>query len=269
MPQALVIRAAGTNCDAELVRAFTMAGATPRLVHLDALIADPSPLEQAELIGFPGGFSYGDDIASGRVFAAKIRANLQRQLLEAVDRGACVIGVCNGFQILVQLGLLPGLDREGSDWPRQSVALVENDSGTFTDRWVRVVPSAETPCVWTRSWAALSPSVNADDLLQLPIAHGEGRLVCADDDTLKRLLDAGCAPLLYADNPNGSTADIAGLCDPSGRVFGLMPHPERYIDWNRHPYWTRLAPEIRHGDAPGLLCFKDAVAAVGAASSAV
>ena len=105
------------------------------------------------------------------------------------------------------------------------------------------------------------------DLLQLPIAHGEGRLVCTDDDTLKRLLDAGCAPLLYIENPNGSAADIAGLCDPSGRVFGLMPHPERYIDWNRHPYWTRLSPEVRHADAPGLLCFKDAVAAVTATSA--
>ncbi len=264
MPQALVIRAAGTNCDAELVRAFTMAGATTDLIHLDALIADPAPLQAADLIALPGGFSFGDDIASGRVFAAKIRTHLLNHLLDAIERGACIIGVCNGFQILVQLGLLPGL-KDGSAPLKPCVALVDNASGCFTDEWVGVEVAPDSPCVWTRSWAALASSPMAGDLLQLPIAHGQGRLVCANDDMLARLIDAGCAPLRYTHNPNGSAGDIAGLCDPTGRIFGLMPHPERYIDWNRHPYWTRLGDDVRRGTPPGLLCFKDAVAAVAAA----
>ncbi len=264
MATALVIRAAGTNCDTELVRAFALAGATPELVHVDALIADPSRLDRADLIALPGGFSYGDDIASGRVFAAKLRAHLQGPLLAAVERGACVIGVCNGFQILVQLGLLPGLDAKRGEFPRPMVSLVENASGRFTDEWVGVRAEADSPCVWTRSWAALGASASANDLMQLPIAHGEGRLVCASDDALERLIGAGCAPLRYTRNPNGSAADIAGLCDPSGRVFGLMPHPERYLDWNRHPYFTRLGTDVQRSDPPGLLCFKDAVAAVAA-----
>lgn len=270
MPQALVIRAAGTNCDTELVRAFSMAGASANLVHLDALIADPSPFGAADLIALPGGFSFGDDIASGRVFAAKIRTHLMSHLLDAIERGACVIGVCNGFQILVQLGLLPGL-KAGTNLPKAGpqpcVALVENASGCFTDQWVGVEVVDQSPCVWTRSWAAMASRPMAGDLLQLPIAHGQGRLVCADDDTLKRLMDAGCAPLRYTHNPNGSAGDIAGLCDPTGRLFGLMPHPERYLDWNRHPYWTRLGDDFRRGTPPGLLCFKDAVAAVAAAPS--
>ncbi len=264
MANVLVIRAAGTNCDTELVRAFRLAGAEPTLVHLDALIADATAIDRADIIALPGGFSYGDDIASGRVFAAKLRAHLQQPMLRAVDRGACVLGVCNGFQILVQLGLLPGLDRAPDAWPAPTAALVENAGGRFIDDWVKVRVESDSPCIWTRSWAALSSKPQADDLLQLPIAHGEGRLVCASEDDLKRLMDAGCAPLRYVNNPNGSSGDIAGLCDPTGRVFGLMPHPERYIDWNRHPCWTRLSADVRKGDVPGLLCFKDAVSAVAA-----
>jgi len=265
MPSALVLRAAGTNCDPELVRAFRMAGAQTSLMHIDALIADPAPLKTADLIAFPGGFSYGDDIASGRVLAAKVRAHLQKPLLEAVDRGACVIGVCNGFQVLVQLGLLPGGGKAADGFAPQSVALVENEGGRFIDRWVPITVDADSPCIWTKSWAARSKLAHSDEILRLPIAHAEGRLVGASPEVIQRLLDSGCAPLRYAENPNGSAGDIAGLCDPTGRIFGLMPHPERYLDWNRHPWATRLAKGVRQGDAPGLLFFRDAVVAMTSA----
>lgn len=271
MPNCLVIRAAGTNCDVELLRAFRLAGATTTLVHVDALVADPSPLARADLIAFPGGFSYGDDIASGRVFASKVRAHLETHLLAAVDRGACIIGVCNGFQVLVQLGLLPGASEHAigqTKFAQQSVALVDNQAGRFVDRWVPITVDANSPCVWTRSWAKMSKGSNAAEVLQLPIAHAEGRLVGADAQVIQRLLDSGCAPVRYAENPNGSAGDIAGLCDPTGRIFGLMPHPERYLDWNRHPWATRLPGDMKKGHAPGLLFFQDAVAAVAQTANA-
>jgi phosphoribosylformylglycinamidine synthase len=262
MPRALVIRAAGTNCDAEMMRAFALAGATPDLVHLDRLIAEPARLDEFDLIGFPGGFSYGDDIASGRIFAMKVRERLYPALRGAIERGCPVIGVCNGFQVLVQTGLLPGPEA-GEPWPlgappEQRVSLAENAEARFVDRWVPVEFDANSRCVWT---AGLS---GAPDVMQLPVAHGEGRLV-ARPGVLEGLKRAGQVALRYLDNYNGSEGAVAGICDASGLVFGLMPHPDRYLDWNRHPYWTRLGAEAMRGETPGLRIFRNAVEAASRA----
>ncbi|MDX2148613.1 MAG: phosphoribosylformylglycinamidine synthase subunit PurQ [Planctomycetota bacterium] len=264
MARALVIRAAGTNCDSEMVRGFHLAGASCDLLHVDALIAQPERLDDYDLIGFPGGFSYGDDVASGRIFAMKLRERLWPALRSAVDRGCLVIGACNGFQVLVQVGLLPGT-REGegaSDRPPpQRVALTDNASGRFADRWVGVEFPRESRCIWTRGLEDAFAGEFASDALRLPVAHGEGRFVCDAPEESAELLRHGQVAVRYRDNFNGSEGAIAGICDRSGRVFGLMPHPERYLEWTRHPYWTRLEPSARNGETPGLRIFRTAVEA--------
>lgn len=254
-PRALVIRTAGINCDTELCRAFELAGAMPELVHVDALLADASPIRSADLIAFPGGFSYGDDIASGRILAMRTREHLLTPLRDAVARGAPIIGICNGFQVLVQLGLVPG---EGS----QSVALAENGGARFLDDWVGVDLDDASPCVWTRGIAERYEHDEHPHAMQLPFAHGEGRFVAASDAAAATLGDEGRVPMRYASDVNGSMDRIAGLCDQTGLVFGLMPHPERFLEWNRHPYWTRLPASLRAKPTPGLLLFQNAVRAV-------
>jgi len=265
--KALVIRTAGTNCDAELVRAFELAGASATLMHLDRLIAEPQRLEEFDIIGFPGGFSYGDDVASGRIFAMRLRERLYPALRAAAARGCPMIGVCNGFQVLVQVGLLPG-PAPGEQWPegrppRQEVALAANDSGRFVDRWVRVAPEPSSVCIWTRGLAEVyaADPARADRVLMLPVAHGEGRFVPDSPEVLRRLEASGQVALRYIDDPNGSAGSVAGICDASGRIFGLMPHPERYLEWVHHPFWTRLTEEDRRGDTPGLTFFRNAVEA--------
>ncbi|MEL6330325.1 MAG: phosphoribosylformylglycinamidine synthase subunit PurQ [Planctomycetota bacterium] len=251
-PRALVIRTAGTNCDAEMCRAFEAAGAVAELSHVDALVRDPAPVDRAALIGFPGGFSYGDDVASGRLLAARLREKLWPALRSAVERGTPMIGVCNGFQVLVQLGLLPGPmrgERPGDRPPAPTLALVDNASATFIDRWVRVEAAAPSACVWTRGLEGLA--------FDLPIAHAEGRLIARDERTLDALESGGHVALRYAEDVNGSQRRIAGVCDESGRVFGLMPHPERFLEWNRHP-----AGEASDGETPGLRMFRSAVGSV-------
>ena len=285
-PKALVIRTAGTNCDMEMCRAFEMAGASVELVHVDRLIAEPSRIESFDLIGFPGGFSYGDDIASGRILAMKLREKLYPALRAAAKRGCPMIGACNGFQVLVQVGLLPG-PAAGTDWPAdaapvQTTALSHNSGGRFIDNWVRVKPNPDSPCIWTEGLAFHGTGVppvgfggssenekshgrdahaTYDDVMRLPIAHGEGRFVTSSKEVLRDLTANGQIALTYVDNPNGSEADIAGICDPSGRIFGLMPHPERFLDWTRHPYWTRLHESATSGPTPGLMMFQNAVKA--------
>ncbi len=277
MSTALVIRTAGTNCDAEMCRGFALAGANVELVHVDRLIERPALVESADLIGFPGGFSYGDDVASGRILAVKLRERLYPALRDAARRGVPMIGACNGFQVLVQVGLLPG-PAKGQPWPenaapRQTVALTHNASARFVDRWVRVRPNPASACVWTRSLSALwnegsQDSDLRDSALLLPIAHGEGRFVSASPAVLEALEAGAQIALTYVDNPNGSVADIAGICDSSGRIFGLMPHPERFLDWSLHPWWTRLEESMTARPAPGLLIFRDAVAAASARPTA-
>jgi phosphoribosylformylglycinamidine synthase len=245
--QTLVIRSAGTNCDAEMVRAFEIVGSSVELVHIDALVRDPSRLASCDVIGFPGGFSYGDDIAAGRVLASKVRERLAGPLRDASERGVTMIGVCNGFQVLVQAGLLPG-----SVGAR--ISLVANAGGRFIDDWPRVeVP--ESNCVWTRD---ITGSAHA---MRLPIANGEGRFVSGEPGALEALEASGQVAIRYVDNLNGSEGAVAGICDPSGRIFGLMPHPERSLNWRHHPYWTRLGGDETGDETVGLRIFRNGVEA--------
>lgn len=259
---ALVITAPGINCDAELAEAFSLAGARPELVTLQALRRDPTRIDRHLWIGLPGGFSYGDDIAAGRVMAALIRRDLYSALSAAVERGVPIIAPCNGFQIAVQCGLLPGPTEGESDSraaPRATISLRSNRSARFEDRWTSVVYPADSRCIWTRGLAS------EGDAAVLPSAHGEGRLA-TDERTLAMLEARGRIAVRYGpgENFNGSVGDVAGICDASGLVLGLMPHPERYLHWNRHPRWSRLPEAVRSGPPPGLAMFRNAVMHVAA-----
>lgn len=253
MSKALVIRTAGTNCDVELCRAFTLAGSSVELIHLDRLIADPSKIADFDLIGFPGGFSYGDDIASGRIKAMHLHQKLLPELIKSADRGVPMIGVCNGFQVMVQIGLLPGFENH-----EQCVALTDNDHGRFVDKWVTMEPNPRSQCIWTRGLLEL----DHQEPIMYPVAHGEGRFVTKDRATLDKLIAGNQVALRYGSDINGSVDSIAGICDPTGRIFGLMPHPERALEWNRHPFWTRLDERTKQGRSPGLSIFTSAVEAV-------
>jgi len=259
MPRALIITTAGINCDLELSRAFQLAGAVPQSIHLNQLRVHPSLMDDFDLIGLPGGFSYGDAIAAGRIAAQLMRQALYPAFVRAIERGTPIIAPCNGFQMAVQLGLLPG-PAEQEPWPAEpptpTIALATNDTARFIDRWCRVAIPADTRCIWTRGLP-----IEADTGF-LPIAHGEGRLVPASDAVIDHLTRSGQVALEYAadDNPNGSVANIAGVCDSTGLVFGLMPHPERFTRWNQHPSWTRLEPSSRQAEPLGLQIFRNAVA---------
>ena len=265
-PKALIMTAPGINCDEELCEAFELAGATPVRVHINRLSEDPALLDAADLIGLPGGFSYGDAVAAGRIAAQLIRSHLWSGLMRAVERGVPMIAPCNGFQIAVQAGLLPGPGK-GTSWPAApsaaEVALVDNESARFIDKWVNVDYPADTVCVWTRGLeTGGGPSL-------LPIAHGEGRFIAGGQ--LEHLEEAGQVAVRYAegDNPNGSDGGIAGICDASGLILGLIPHPERYTRWTQHPFWTRLDEADRQGDTPGLAMFRNAVTWVNARRASV
>lgn len=254
MPNALIITGFGINCNDETERAFARSGASTRQVHLNDLIASPSLLDAYQILAVPGGFSFGDDIASGRILANRLRYRLGAALEKFVDEGKLVIGICNGFQVLVKMGLLP----RTQGGLRQEVTLTHNDTNRYEDRWVHLAVSANTPCVWLKGIS----------LLESPVRHGEGKFIPANDEQLATLESHGQVALRYARpdgssaggefplNPNGAVADVAGLCDPSGRVFGLMPHPEAFLDRTNHPQWTRR-PGPDEGD--GLRIFQNAV----------
>lgn len=254
-PRALIVTAPGINCDLELERAFTLAGAAPEPRLLRELMRRPSIIDGFDLIGLPGGFSFGDDVAAGRIMAQLIRRSIYPALAGALERRAPMICPCNGFQIAVQAGLLPGADHlDPRSAPEPVVALAENEDARFHDRWTRVEVPPETVCLWTRGLAF------DRETGILPNAHGEGRFV-APSKVVEELEARGQVALRYADgeNFNGSIGRIAGICDPSGLVFGLMPHPERYTRWTQHPWWTRLDPAQRRGPTPGLAIISNAV----------
>ncbi len=238
MTRALVLRTAGTNCDRETVEALRLSGARAELAHVRALIAEPGRLDEYALLVLPGGFSYGDDIAAGRVLGFELRQHLALALDSFVARGGFVLGVCNGFQVLVDTGLLEPSARRGA---RRRFALAPNASARFECRWV-TLRAEESACSW------LAPG----ELWPMPVAHAEGRFALRETGVLAELgaqrqialryvaADGGRAG--YPANPNGSVEGIAGVCDPTGRVLGLMPHPERNLAPWHHPRWTRLGP---------------------------
>ena len=254
-PTTLVLRAAGTNCDGETAYAFERAGAAAERVHVNRLLENHALLDQFQLLAIPGGFSYGDDIAAGKILANQLVRALGPALHRFVEAGKPVIGICNGFQVLVKTDLLPGplAGRTG-----QTCTLTNNDCGRFVDRWIHLATRG-SKCVWTSGITAL----------ELPIAHGEGKFVPADEAVRQELWqneqvamvytrpDGSAAGGAFPDNPNGAVDDIAGVCDASGLVFGLMPHPERHLDPLQHPAWTRLPALPAEG--AGLAIFRNAV----------
>ena len=242
VPTVCVLRAAGTNCEMETAHAFTLVGARAEILHVNRLRERPATLREAQVLAIPGGFSYGDDVASGRIYANELMTALRDELLAFVARGGFVIGICNGFQVLVKSGLLPQLDGTTA----QQATLTDNTSGVYRDCWVKVRGDARV-CKW----------IADDHEVELPVAHAEGRFV-APAPVLAQLDAAGQIAVRYSSgtNPNGSTADIAGVCDPTGRVFGLMPHPERFLRWENHPCWTR---EARRAEGDGVRFFRTAI----------
>ncbi len=261
MPNALIITTAGTNCDLELAQAFETAGAEVESLHLNAILKNPERIEDYDLIGLPGGFSYGDAIAAGRIKAQLMRRHLYQPLVRAIQRGTPIIAPCNGFQVLAQMGLLPG-PMEGEPWPETpptpTIALAQNEAARFVDCWSRMKIPPQTNCIWTKG-------LNLDEETGLmPSAHGEGRFTVADPVLISELEGRGQIAVCYAadDNPNGSTGNIAGICDASGLVLGLMPHPERFTRWTQHPWWTRLNPERMQSEPLGVRMFRNAVAQV-------
>jgi phosphoribosylformylglycinamidine synthase len=242
----LILRAPGTNCDQETAFAFQQAGAETSLVHIGQLIRHEQKLEDYQIMVVPGGFTYGDDLGAGRVLANEIRLKLGDGIERFVARGSLILGICNGFQVLVKAGVLPG--RASG----HRLTLTTNDSGRFECRWVYLSANSQSRCVFTRGM----------ERLYLPVAHGEGKVV-ADTDTIDSLDVAlyytdekGNRQAGYPHNPNGSVADIAGICDSTGRIFALMPHPERHIRPSQHPGWTRQKAG-NQGD--GFKIFKNAV----------
>ncbi len=247
MTRAVVLRTAGTNCDGETVQALEAAGAQVERLHVRRLIEEPGRLDAFQILVIAGGFSYGDDVAAGRVFGHELRHHLSRELRAFIDRGGLALGVCNGFQILLEAGLF---DATGEDDGRRAAALSSNASGRFECRWITL-----------RSEPCACPWLEDGQLIPMPTAHAEGRFVVRDAATLERLRARGQIALRYAtsegqiagaypDCPNGSVESIAGICDPTGRVLGLMPHPERNITPWHHPHWTRRPPRAEGEGLP-------------------
>lgn len=254
-PKALIMLAAGINCDKETEYAFEMAGADAKRVHINDLIAQREKLSHYHILVIPGGFSFGDDIASGKVLANKLEYRLGEEVRRFVADKKLVLGICNGFQVMVKLGILPALD---GDYRKQQTTLTFNDSSKFEDRWIYLKLQPESKCVFTKGLE--------EKLTYLPVRHGEGKFIPASKEVLKKLYRNGQIVFQYVDregnlgnypiNPNGSVDSIAGICDERGLVFGLMPHPEGYITKYQHPRWTR---ESMSEEGDGMAVFKNSV----------
>lgn len=269
-PRVLILRAPGTNCDEETAYAFEIAGAKAQRIHVNQLIANPTIARSFQILCIPGGFSYGDDIAAGRILASQLKRHLRDTIDWFRSEDRLVLGICNGFQVLMRMGLLNDATDSSVKPPAPTSTLTWNDHGQFEDRWVHLRVD-QTPCVFLRNI----------DRMYLPIAHAEGKFVTDTAASLQAMASEGRLALRYAAeddgqnlqgsadgkavdtvlpfpaNPNGSQANVAGVCDASGRLFGLMPHPERHIDPTHHPTWTRREHQPEFGD--GYAIFKNAV----------
>jgi phosphoribosylformylglycinamidine synthase I len=245
----MIIRAAGTNCDIETQHAFELAGAQVDRVYIDEV--KQQNLLEYQIIALPGGFTYGDDIAAGKILANEIKYKLRDKFLQFIEKENLIIGICNGFQVLVKCGILPAIEES---FEPQTVSLIANDSERFEDRWV-----------YLKVYGARSIFTNGSkEIITLPVAHSEGKFVAKDDAALEKINDRIVFQYVdeqgkeagYPSNPNGSVMNIAGIADKSGRVLGLMPHPERFFSYLQHPNHTREEiPE--EGD--GFLIFKNAI----------
>jgi phosphoribosylformylglycinamidine synthase len=248
-PRAIVLRAAGINCDQESKSACEKAGFQTEILHVNRLMERKGLLREYHLMIVPGGFSYGDDLGAGKVLANELKTRLLPELREFVRAGKLILGICNGFQVLVKAGLLP----DPFDDSPPCLTLANNDSGKYEDRWIHLKVSS-----------VKSEFLKVEEILDLPVAHGEGKFLPSDSQALKRWEQGGQVILKYVDpegreaghpwNPNGSVAGVAGICDPTGRVLGLMPHPERFQDALNHPQWTRRGKDLR---PDGLKFFKN------------
>lgn len=259
-PTALVITGFGLNCEAETSHALRTVGMKVDLVHLNDLLARPEPLAGYQLVVVIGGFSFGDHIAAGRALAIRMKFGLAGALASFVKGGGLVLGICNGFQVLCKLGLLPGLDGTYDPAAEQEVTLTHNDSGVFRDDWVRLRVNPDSPCVFTRGL----------DQMELPVRHGEGKFLARDEKVLARLKaqnqiayqycdESGRPTMTFPANPNGSVEAIAGICDATGRIFGTMPHPEAFTLPEHHPQATRQrALGLPLPEAMGIKIFENA-----------
>lgn len=247
-PKVLIIRTAGTNCDKETEFAFRLAGADTELLHINH-IKEGGNLKDYNIIAVPGGFSYGDDLGAGKILALELMLWFKDQLKAFIDKGGLIIGICNGFQVLVKTGILPDLDF------KQKVTLTFNDSARFEDRWVYLkTDGTKIENIWLK---------NVPKIINLPVAHGEGKFY-AEKGILDKIENNGQVVLRYAGsegksasypyNPNGSLKDIAGITDSTGKIFGLMPHPERFMFEHQWPSWKEKALEPF-----GLQIFKNGV----------
>jgi phosphoribosylformylglycinamidine synthase I len=267
--RACVLTGYGLNCDYETDFSLNLAGAHSERVHINELIPSDKndatvTLDNYHILVLGGGFSWADDHGAGVIMASKLRYNIGEQIEKFIGEGKLIIGICNGFQALVNLGLLPGFDGE---YHSRKVALTYNDSGNFVDRWVTLKVQEDSVCIFTKGISTLD----------LPVRHGEGKFY-AEGEIIDRLIEKNQVPLRYADdkgqpaqgrwpfNPNGSLYDIAGVCDSTGRIFGVMPHPEAYNHYTNHPDWTRKREELaRMGkqmvdeEGEGIAIFRNAV----------
>jgi len=252
-PKALIMTGNGLNCEEETAYAFEKAGAHSEIVHMDDVLSGEKKLEDHQILAFIGGFSFGDHMGAGTVQALKYQHHLKEDISKFMEKGL-MIGICNGFQTMTRLGILPGFDQ---NYFSQKVALSVNDSCRYEDRWINLRLN-ETPCVFTKGI----------ENMFLPVRHGEGKLY-APKDIIKRLFDDNLVVMQYCDeknrvtmeypnNPNGSLEAIAAICDPSGRILGMMPHPEAYVSPYHHPSWTREKGKLPE-EGEGLKIFKNAV----------
>ncbi|MFC1534909.1 phosphoribosylformylglycinamidine synthase subunit PurQ [Thermodesulfobacteriota bacterium] len=267
--RALVLTGYGLNCDYETDYSLKTAGAESHRIHINELVIGKSKssetmLSHYHILVLGGGFCWADDHGAGVILASKLKFNIGEQIYQFIEDGKLVIGICNGFQSLVNLGLLPGFE---SDYRERRIALIGNNSGNFIDRWVNLKINPESPCIFTKGVSHM----------ELPVRHAEGNFFTSDsgidllfknNQVVMQYTDekGDIANRNWPDNPNGSLKDIAGICDPTGRIFGLMPHPEAFHDFTNHPEWTRKkellkrkGKELESREGDGIIIFRNAV----------
>lgn len=249
-PRVLILRTAGTNCDYETKYAFEKAGAKVDVVHINLLLSNKAMLKEYQILTLPGGFTYGDDISAGKILANQIKFHLEEEIDTFIQEKKLILGICNGFQALTKAGLLPSINRY-----QQEATLTFNDSNMFEDRWLSLKVCSNK-----------SVFIKKEDIpsMYLPIAHKEGKFITKDKDTLDKIINNQQIVFIY-ENKNSAQQQhtnnsfqntIAGICDPTGLILGIMPHPERYVEPTQHPHWTRSKlKEI----GEGFIIFKNAV----------